>query len=247
MRLHQGSASLLATHRAGKGLLTDGLSRPRAPRRFMTVGLVRGRVSVRSCLYVLVGSLVWNVAGCVFFAFLFGWVTDVFSAEPWLSWLRAAGASKARMAGHVAFFRAIPANIMICTAIHMGISARDMLGKLVALHFPLTVYTVAGFEHGVGNLILVPLAAMYGADLSLSDWIAYNLVPDFLGNLVGGALVGLADVALFSWDGGMFNTNQLHNHAHDAQSIRRHMAAAAAAAAAERQSQSQLRWRGRCF
>ncbi len=126
------------------------------------------------------------------------------------------------MNARVAFVRAIPANIMICTAIHMGISARDMIGKLVALHFPLTVYTVAGFEHSIGNLILVPLGAMYGAKVDIGWWLANNLIPDILGNFVGGAFVGIADVVLFSWDSGMSNTNQVHNHAHDNKSLRRY-------------------------
>ncbi len=52
---------------------------------------------------------------------------------------------------------------MICISIHRGISARDMLGKLAALHSPLTVYTVEGFEHAVCNFVAFPLGGMYGA------------------------------------------------------------------------------------
>jgi hypothetical protein len=104
---------------------------------------------------------------------------------------------------------------MICISIHLGISARDMLGKLAALHFPLTVYTVAGFEHAVGTFVALPLGAMYGADVDLARAVWANILPAIAGNFVGGAAVGLSEMLLFSWDQGHGNTNQLHNHAHD--------------------------------
>uniref|UniRef100_A0A7S0MCY6 Formate/nitrite transporter n=1 Tax=Cryptomonas curvata TaxID=233186 RepID=A0A7S0MCY6_9CRYP len=187
---------------------------------FMTVGLVRRRVNVRSFLYVLLGSLAANFAGCVAATYLFGRATELFANEPHLSFVRGLAEGKARSDPGVTLLRAIPANIMICISIHLGISARDMFGKLAALHFPLTVYTVAGFEHAVGNFVALPLGAMYGADADLLRAAWANLLPAIAGNFVGGAAVGLSELLLFSWDQGHGNTNQLHNHAHDAADAR---------------------------
>jgi hypothetical protein len=186
----------------------------------MTVGLVKRRVNVRSFLYVILGSLITNFVGCVAATYLFGRVTEVFASEPHLSFVRGLAEGKARSDPGVIFLRAIPANIMICISIHLGISARDMLGKLAALHFPLTVYTVAGFEHAVGNFVAIPLGAMYGADADLLRAFWANLLPAIVGNFIGGAAVGLSELLLFSWDQGQGNTNQIHNHAHDASDAR---------------------------
>ena len=181
----------------------------------MTVGLLKRRVNLRSVLYVLLGSLAMNIVGCLLFSFLLARATDLFADEQHLSFVRALAESKARAQPAVTFMRAVPGNALICISIHFGISARDMLGKLAALHFPLTVYTVAGFEHGVGSLVPLFVGAMYGADADLWRAAWANLAPALAGNLVGGAAVGVAELLLFSWDGGLGNTNQLHNHAHD--------------------------------
>jgi hypothetical protein len=181
----------------------------------MSVGLAKRRVNVRSFLYVLLGSLAANFVGCIAATYLFGRATELFAAEPHLSFVRELAQGKARSDPGVTFLRAIPANIMICISIHLGISARDMLGKLAALHFPLTVYTVAGFEHAVGTFVALPLGAMYGADVDLLRALWANILPAIAGNFIGGAAVGLSEMLLFSWDQGHGNTNQLHNHAHD--------------------------------
>ena len=188
--------------------------------RFMTVGLVKRRVNLRSFLYVLLGSLAMNILGCAVFAFLFGWATELFAEEPHLSFVRALAESKARTRPLATFLRAIPGNALICLSVHLGISARDMLGKLAALHFPLTVYTVAGYEHAIGSLVPLFLGAMYGAEVDLwrATWV--NLLPALAGNFVGGAAAGMAELLLFSWDKGLGNTNQLHNHAQDERQAR---------------------------
>jgi formate/nitrite transporter FocA (FNT family) len=42
-----------------------------------------------------------------------------------------------------------------------------MAGKILVLHFPLTVYTVAGFEHSITNLVVVPLGNLVKASIPL--------------------------------------------------------------------------------
>ena len=165
----------------------------------MTVGLLKRRVNLRSVLYVLLGSLAMNIVGCLLFSFLLARATDLFADEQHLSFVRALAESKARAQPAVTFMRAVPGNALICISIHFGISARDMLGKLAALHFPLTVYTVAGFEHGVGSLVPLFVGAMYGADADLWRAAWANLAPALVGNLVGRAAVGAAELLLFSW------------------------------------------------
>jgi len=85
----------------------------------------------------------------------------------------------------------------------MGISARDMTGKLFALHFPLTMYLVCGFEHSITNITVVAIGVMHGAKINFANWLLFNLLPSLLGNYIGGGLiVGGFVTLLHSWDEG---------------------------------------------
>uniref|UniRef100_A0A7S0WA65 Formate/nitrite transporter n=1 Tax=Hemiselmis tepida TaxID=464990 RepID=A0A7S0WA65_9CRYP len=179
---------------------------------FMFVGYLRNRLTLRTLLINWASCFCWNLTGCVIGVWLFGYCTDLFSDEPQLSFIINLAVAKSQMNPWLVFLRAIPANFMICLSIQMGISARDMLGKIIVLHMPLTVYTVAGFEHAIGNLVIFPLGLMYGADASVWSFIWNNLVPAVIGNAIGGCMIGYIETLLFSWDQGLGNTNQEHNH-----------------------------------
>lgn len=179
---------------------------------FMSVGYFKGRLTLITLLYNWASCFFWNLVGCVWGVWMFAYMTDLFADEPQLSFIIHVAESKARMNPWIVFLRAIPANFLICLAIQMGISAREMFGKIIVLHIPLTVYTVAGFEHAIGNLVIFPLGVMYGADASIVGFIFNNLIPAAVGNAIGGVMIGYIETLLFSWDQGLGNTNQTHNH-----------------------------------
>jgi len=175
---------------------------------YFGVGLMKKRVTLLQAVHNLVSVFFWNAMGIVISAFLFTWLTQIFMAEPTLSFIRAAAEAKAKISFGISFARAIPANVLICTAIQMGISAREMTGKLLALHIPLTVYLVAGFEHCITNIVIVTFGVMHGADVDMVFWLFNNLLASTLGNLVGGGLVvGGFVTLLYSWDEEHGNTN----------------------------------------
>ena len=105
-----------------------------------------------------------------------------------------------------AFCSGILCNILVCIAILMAGTAKDIIGKLFALLFPILAFVTSGFEHCVANMFYIPagiLAATnpdyvrmaeeaYGltADqihsaLSFSGYLS-NLGPVTLGNIIGG-------------------------------------------------------------
>lgn len=51
----------------------------------------------------------------------------------------------------VIFLRAIPANIMVCMALMLGLAARGAAGKIIALWFPVVMFVLSGYEHCVAN------------------------------------------------------------------------------------------------
>lgn len=108
--------------------------------------------------------------------------------------------------------RGILANALVCLAVWLCFSGRNVVDKILSIVFPVTAMVACGFEHCVANMYYIPLgiilksrpeiieAAQAGIfakpqDLSLLTWDNFlfrNLIPVTLGNIIGGvALVGI--------------------------------------------------------
>ncbi|MGI6257962.1 MAG: formate/nitrite transporter family protein [Anaerovoracaceae bacterium] len=108
-----------------------------------------------------------------------------------------------------AFFLGIMCNWLVCLAVWLSYGADTLLGKMMGIFFPISLFITSGFEHSVANMYYIPagiLAKANGAFADLSGvspdglagltWGGFfvnNLIPVTLGNLVGGAIfVGMA-------------------------------------------------------
>ena len=101
--------------------------------------------------------------------------------------------------------------ILVCLAVLMATSARDIAGKVWAIFFPICAFVVGGFEHCVANMFYIPagiLASLNPAYVAKAEE-AYgitaeqiatltplhslaNFIPVTLGNMLGGMIfVGL--------------------------------------------------------
>ena len=96
-----------------------------------------------------------------------------------------------------AFVSGILANVLVCLAVWMTMSAHSLVDKVVVIVPPITAFVAAGYEHSIANMYFFPVALFHGptADqphVTWSNFLVDNLVPVTLGNIVGGAvLVGL--------------------------------------------------------
>ena len=108
-----------------------------------------------------------------------------------------------------AFFLGILCNVLVCLAVWLAFGARTTTDKIMAVLFPISAFVVAGFEHCIANMYLIPLGlfikawgppALWAQIGSVPDayaaltWTAFfaSLVPVTIGNIVGGGgLVGL--------------------------------------------------------
>lgn len=93
-----------------------------------------------------------------------------------------------------AFLRGVLCNFLVCIAVWIGYSAKDLAGKAAGVMLPIFMFVLCGFEHCVANMFFVPAgimaAAEYGIDPGAATWTAFivkNLIPVTLGNVVGGA------------------------------------------------------------
>ena len=159
---------------------------------YMTVGLLEGRVTLFAVARSWVLAWVSNFAGSLLVAYLLGFLTDIFGAEPWTSYVQQVAVSKLSYGWGAAFLRGVGANILVCLALLISLAAEDIGGKFIAVFFLISTFVLIGFEHCVANMSIVPIGLLYGADKSIGAMMGRNIIPSTLGNMCGGALVALA-------------------------------------------------------
>lgn len=118
--------------------------------------------------------------------------------------------AKASLEPASAFVLGVLCNALVCLAVWLTYGARTTTDKILAVVPPVAAFVAAGFEHSVANMYYLPLALFIKAGapesfwstigqspgaypaLSWSGFLAGNLVPVTIGNVLGGAgMVGL--------------------------------------------------------
>ena len=93
---------------------------------------------------------------------------------------------KAALQWHEAFVRGILCNMLVCLAVWLALAARTVVGKILAIIWPIAVFVLLGLEHSVANMYLIPQGMLVGANVDASSF-ASNLLFVTLGNIIGGA------------------------------------------------------------
>ena len=105
-----------------------------------------------------------------------------------------------------ALWRGIGCNWLVCLAVWMALAARQTIGKIFAIFFPIMAFVSMGFEHCIANMFFIPAGillvsktafpALTGLDLStlnLVNFLYGNLLPVTIGNIIGGTVfVGMS-------------------------------------------------------
>lgn len=113
-----------------------------------------------------------------------------------------------------AFVRGVLCNMLVCLAVWLCFSCRNVGDKVLAVIFPITAFVALGFEHCVANMYFIPAGlllknipqaaaaatSLSGAEpalgsLTWSTFFLRNLLPVTLGNIFGGAVI----IALAYW------------------------------------------------
>ena len=115
---------------------------------------------------------------------------------------------KANLSFGKALCSGVLCNLAVCLAVLMGYAAKDIVGKVWAIFFPIFAFVVGGFEHCVANMYYIPagiLAArndayrqaameLYGiseqalTNLDVAHMVT-NLIPVTIGNIIGGMVL----------------------------------------------------------
>jgi formate/nitrite transporter len=105
-----------------------------------------------------------------------------------------------------ALWRGIGCNWLVCLAVWMALAARQIIGKIFAIFFPIMAFVAIGFEHSVANMYFIPTGILLmngagygsvpGVDPNILGWVNFlwrNLLPVTIGNIIGGAFfVGMS-------------------------------------------------------
>lgn len=117
--------------------------------------------------------------------------------------------SKANISFSQGIVSGILCNVLVCAAVLMALSAKDIAGKLLAIFFTIMLFVTAGFEHCVANMYYITAGLVakmnpeyvqvamdsYGftteqlESLNVTNYLLTNLVPVTIGNIIGGAVL----------------------------------------------------------
>ena len=176
----------------------------------MSMACMKGRIGFGSLLRTLLIVYLGNFAGAVLIAFLVAHSGQYdYSAGTLGAYTIKVAAGKTGLSFIRALFSGVLCNILVCAAVLMAAAAKDIGGKVLAIFFPILAFVVSGFEHCVANMYYIPagffttgnpayvqkaqelyrLEAEKLAGLNWGNFVAVNLLPVTIGNIIGGAVM----------------------------------------------------------
>ena len=192
-----GAASNVAVHNISNVGLARTLAGTIFPVGLMLVVLVGGELFTGNCLMIMaylnkkfsLSALLRNLV-IVYFSNLIGALAvDVllfFSGQ--LNYTDGAlGAytikvalSKTQITPGAAICSGILCNVLVCLAILMAGTAKEIAGKLLAIFFPIWAFVICGFEHCIANMFYIPMGMLAASN---PDYVAkanelYNITAE---------------------------------------------------------------------
>lgn len=173
---------------------------------------IRTSAMLKNWFFVYLGNLV----GGVLYTFLMSNTTQMNMGGGQLgAYAINAAYGKCTMEFMPAFIMGIFCNVLVCIAVWVSYSTKNVAGKILAMFFPIWIFVASGYEHCVANMYFIPMgifekdnatavaAAMdkYGltadqiSSVNWQNFFVTNLIPVTLGNILGGGVV----VGLVYW------------------------------------------------
>ncbi|MEG0508204.1 MAG: formate/nitrite transporter family protein [Eubacterium sp.] len=153
----------------------------------LTLALMDKKITAKAMLINWVVVYIGNLIGAILLAFILAksglYVDAVMTKAVGIA------QTKANIPFTDALLRGILCNMLVVLACWMQAGAKDIIGKIFAIWFPIMLFVFAGFEHSVANMTYIPLGIFLGADASWGQFFIGNLLPVTLGNIIGGAII----------------------------------------------------------
>jgi formate/nitrite transporter len=156
-------------------------------------GAMNGKLNLgdvaRNLTLVLLGNLLGALLVAYFLAVQTGVIGDAdATGAAGLTHERLAAIAEGKALGESpwqTFLRAVGCNWLVCLAVWMSLSAKDVSGKILAIFFPIMAFVAMGFDHVVANMFFLPAAIFAGVpDIGWGD-VLLNWLLAGVGNFVG--------------------------------------------------------------
>lgn len=166
---------------------------------------IKGMQMLRNLVIVYISNLAGSViiAGLVYLSGQFNYTDGLLGA-----YTIKVALAKTTIAPGTAIASGILCNMLVCLAVILALSAKDIIGKIFGIFFPIASFVICGFEHCVANMYYIPAGMfaagnedyltkakeIYGitaeqcAALS-SPMIIRSFICVTLGNIIGGVLL----------------------------------------------------------
>ncbi|MDP1471850.1 formate/nitrite transporter family protein [Priestia megaterium] len=156
----------------------------------VSIALYARKISLRQLLHNWFWVTLANFLGAVFIAYFFGHIVGLTETGPFLDKTVAIAQAKIDDSFFKTLISAVGCNWLVCLAIWLSYGADDVTGKILGIWFPIMAFVTIGFQHVVANMFIIP-AAIFAGHFTWIDFMT-NIVPTFIGNMIGGAIfVGL--------------------------------------------------------
>lgn len=155
----------------------------------MSTSLFTGNSRIKSLVRVWTISYIGNFIGAIFVASVLVGKGHVFDSNIYRDFIFNIAEHKLENSFLTTFIKGIGANWLVCLASFLTYSAKDAVGKILALWPPVTAFVSLGFEHSIANMFFIPTAKLLGAEITWLSFIWDNLLPATLGNIVGGVVL----------------------------------------------------------
>lgn len=175
----------------------------------VAMGAFDGRQKIRNVINILVIVYLGNFVGATLLASLVSMSGQLnYSGGLLGAYTIKVAVGKINLSFGEGIVSGILCNILVCAAVLMAMSAKDVTGKLLASFFTIMLFVTAGFEHCVANMyyITAGILAMHNTQyrevamssygytmeqleqLNLVQYFFANLLPVTIGNIIGGIL-----------------------------------------------------------
>ncbi|KAG9240627.1 Formate/nitrite transporter-domain-containing protein [Calycina marina] len=155
---------------------------------YSVVALLHRRCRVLDLVKTWVVSFFGNLAGALFFMMLTAYAGD-FATGDYLDEALAFARKKAVTSEwSQILLNGIICNWLVCTAVFLATSSREIISKIVAIWFPVMCFVGLGADHVIANMYFIPLAIWSGspAPLNTGYYIWKSMIPSLIGNVIGG-------------------------------------------------------------
>jgi len=145
------------------------------------------KISIGKYVVNLLEITLANLVGAILVAYFFGHFVGLTHVGVFKTTLITMAQSKVTASFWQSFVSGIGCNWLVGLAVWMSFGAKDAAGKILGVWFPTMIFVAAGFQHSIANCFLIP-AAVFEGGATWGQFIS-NLIPVYLGNIVGGAII----------------------------------------------------------